>query len=381
MMAALNVLRVVGAAADSDFVAMEILPILWSMSLGPLLNLSQFRSFQELIKLLSRRVEDEQTKKLQELGAGGAPNGGGSSTNLQEDIMSFGPIGGFGAETANGAGDDDFEKLVKGRSATARDGNPMDSAWDAPAPVMGASAATKVLSPGGPRASTQQTPTFSWSTPSPTTAQPLASPGLGSFGVSGARQQQSSFRTVTPDLTSYPSMAPQSTQFSVPLQPTPLGGSVSTASNTAASSSMTASAFPSATSPGLNSSTSINWGAAAAAPNPWATTTANPVSSTPNYSAARTTPTPSLSAFGATPAQATSGFSLPPPPTSRSTSAFGSSGVSSGFSLPPPPPGGSTAVTSSLGNLSLGGFKPPQQQPQQQQQQQGSGLDKYQSLI
>ncbi|EAQ84979.1 hypothetical protein CHGG_08993 [Chaetomium globosum CBS 148.51] len=49
MIAALNVLQVVGKVADAEFVAVEILPILWSMSLGPLLDLKQFQSFMELI--------------------------------------------------------------------------------------------------------------------------------------------------------------------------------------------------------------------------------------------------------------------------------------------------------------------------------------------
>ncbi|PHH85793.1 hypothetical protein CDD83_11153 [Cordyceps sp. RAO-2017] len=44
MVAALNVFRLVGQVADAEFVAMEILPILWSMSLGPLLDLGQFQA-------------------------------------------------------------------------------------------------------------------------------------------------------------------------------------------------------------------------------------------------------------------------------------------------------------------------------------------------
>lgn len=75
--AALNVLRQVGGVADSDFVAMDILPILWSMSLGPLLDLKQFQYFMDLIKGLSSRVEAEQTKKLQEL----------SGTESQFDLL------------------------------------------------------------------------------------------------------------------------------------------------------------------------------------------------------------------------------------------------------------------------------------------------------
>jgi len=40
-MAALSVFRQVGKIADADFVAMEVLPIMWAFSLGPLLNLQQ----------------------------------------------------------------------------------------------------------------------------------------------------------------------------------------------------------------------------------------------------------------------------------------------------------------------------------------------------
>jgi hypothetical protein len=40
-MAALNVFREVGKIADADFIAMEVLPIMWAFSLGPLLDLQQ----------------------------------------------------------------------------------------------------------------------------------------------------------------------------------------------------------------------------------------------------------------------------------------------------------------------------------------------------
>ena len=64
-MAALNVLRQIGGVAEAEFVALDLLPVLWSMSLGPLLDLQQFQAFQDLIRSLSSRVESEQTKKLQ----------------------------------------------------------------------------------------------------------------------------------------------------------------------------------------------------------------------------------------------------------------------------------------------------------------------------
>ena len=42
-MAALNVFKQVGKIADTDFIAMEVLPIMWAFSLGPLLNLQQVK--------------------------------------------------------------------------------------------------------------------------------------------------------------------------------------------------------------------------------------------------------------------------------------------------------------------------------------------------
>ncbi|KUI69317.1 Protein kinase domain-containing protein ppk32 [Cytospora mali] len=126
MVEALNVLRVVGNYADPEFIAMDILPILWHMSLGPLLNLKQFQNFMELIKTLSKKVEEEQTRKLQELS--GTTNG--STAGPADDFMSFGGITGTQFDVATGATEDDFEKLVKGKSSS-NNGNPMDAAgWD-----------------------------------------------------------------------------------------------------------------------------------------------------------------------------------------------------------------------------------------------------------
>lgn len=171
MIASLDVLRIVGGVADADFVAMDLLPILWSMSLGPLLNLKQFQSFMELIKSLSRRVEDEQTRKLQELG--------GTTTTPSEDFMAFGGVTGTTFEPTS---ENDFEALVKGRPSTTS-------------------------APEEKKPSTPQPPTFSWSTPPPTN-NPTKPP-------------QKSFRTVTPDLGRFEAMTPSSTQYSQPLQPQP----------------------------------------------------------------------------------------------------------------------------------------------------------------
>ena len=83
-MAALKVFKQIGQMVDSDFLAMEVLPILWSFSLGPLLDLEQFQSFMNLIKSLSSRIEREHTRKLQELSSsnGGAAARAGSSLRM-----------------------------------------------------------------------------------------------------------------------------------------------------------------------------------------------------------------------------------------------------------------------------------------------------------
>lgn len=390
MMEALNVLKVVGDYADPEFIAMDILPILWSMSLGPLLNLKQFQTFMDLIKSLSRKVEDEQTKKLQELS--GVSNG--STAGPADDFMSFGGISGAEFDAATGANEDDFEKLVKGRSS-ANNANPMEGGWGDSA------SATPIGSPGLKNTKAS----FAWSTPSPTTATAPAS------SVGGFKSQQGSFRTVTPDLTTFQAMTPTATQFSQPLQP-----------------STAQSAFPPpAAQPAASSS--VNWSTAStAASNPWSSTsstaarsTISPPPAAPNYGGGLSNSMASLSMSQQRPATNTlnrsaSSFSLPPPPGS------GTATPSSTFSLPPPsqssafgkPAGSMASMMSSSSNnntqnaglglssmnsmankpmgsgLSMnsmmngGGMAAQQQQQKPQPQQQGQstgGLDKYQSLL
>lgn len=349
MIAALNVLRIVGDVADAEFVAMDILPALWSMSLGPLLDLKQFRQFMELIKKLSQRVEDEQTKKLQEL-SGNANSSAAASAN--DDFLAFGGVSGttFDSSNTNGASADDFEALVKGRAVSGGGIPPSMSngSWDDPAPSPQPRSA-QARSPA-----VSQPATFSWSTTTTPSLNPV---------------QQSNFRTITPDqsLNRFEPMAASSTQFSQPLQPS---------SNAWA---------------GNNNS--------AAAANPWASSTAN------------NTMTSSMGGMslggGGGPA---SSFSLPPPPGgSNSSSSMPKPNYGSGMAAAPAavpslsrPNYGGMSSTSSTAGSSMGSFgiKPPppqqQQQPQatwgqpqqtqqtQQQQQKpasGSSLDKYQSLI
>ncbi|OBT53633.1 hypothetical protein VE04_06650 [Pseudogymnoascus sp. 24MN13] len=201
MLAALKVLQQVSSEADTEFIAMDILPILWNMSLGPLLDLRQFQAFMDLIKSLSTKVEQEHTKKLQELSGS---NSGMKNAAGNDDFMSFGDLPAAFSSNANGGEDDDFERLVTGKytSSTTATNAVADGGWDA--------APNAPAKPAPPAA-----PTFSWSTtPSPSPGP--SSPGIGSMS---AMRPQAPSRTITPDLSRFDSLQPSTTQFSQPLQP------------------------------------------------------------------------------------------------------------------------------------------------------------------
>lgn len=352
MMAAHEVLKVVGEVADSEFIALEILPILWTMALGPLLSLQQFQTFTELIKSLSRKVEEEHSSKLQELS--GPSNGTAAAPN--DDLVAFGGLTGTAFDPANGADTDDFEALVKGRSSSSKDNaNPFPS-WDDNPPSTGPSTTRSGSSP--------QPPAFSWSTPAPPAAPATKA------------QQTPSFRTVTPDLSSFGTLTPTQTQFSKPLQPTQ-------------------SAFP-PPPPSQNttqtSTSSINWPTSTTSPtttsNPWATGT--PMGQQAQSSAINNMGSSmnSLSLNAQRPGvqqqSSLSSFSLPPPP-----------GSPGGLGLAPP----SGASSGNAWNTQAGGMgmtKPASTSPAstgmgmgmgmgasgtQSATQSKSGLDKYESLL
>ncbi|KAF2717686.1 hypothetical protein K431DRAFT_306688 [Polychaeton citri CBS 116435] len=323
MMAALKVFRQVGKVADTDFLAMDVLPVLWTMSLGPLLNLQQFQSFMTLIKSISGKIEREQVRKLQELSTTGAGGFGasGRSASRNANAGSSGQMNGI----SNGNDEVDFESLVTGRKNQAGGNDDLLNDWGTPM----ASASTTSRPPTTRSASST---TFGWQTSAP---QPQQQQTL--------RPQQQQFtsmqrQTITPDqnMSTFASLTPAS-QFSQPLQPsrstsTPAQQPLQSSSSSAFSMPMRP-AQPQQSGGFGGAATSVNWSAA----NKPATTT----SVSNGWGAAGNGPT---------------SFNLPPPPTS--------------------PP-----------SLSVSGWQvPPQQRQQQQQQQQqqqksGGGLDKYQSLI
>ncbi|KAH6900721.1 kinase-like domain-containing protein [Thelonectria olida] len=349
MIAALNVLRIVGETADGEFVAMDILPILWSMSLGPLLDLKQFQLFMDLIKKLSKRVEDEQMRKLQELS--GVSNG--ATANPGDDFVAFGGVTGTAFDQGNGATEDDFEALVKGRAVASPRSSTAGPSWDSAPAAASVNRSTS---------STPQPPAFSWSTPPPSNnpTKPPAQPVL---------RKQPSYRTVTPDLGRFETLTPSSTQFSQPLQPTPFAPPPQQPSQ-----------------PKPQAASSINWSAASAAQsNPWGSASS----------------TPSVSGFGGNMTSSMSSMSLGQPPTTSRTSSFtlppppGSSTPSSSFAIAPPPsnpqasPWASSSTSAGMSGMSMGGSFSMNNMMNQgmntsntnTNNQQKSGLDKYESLI
>lgn len=274
MMAALKVFRQIGQVVDSDFLAIEALPILWSFSLGPLLDLEQFQAFMTLIKSLSSRIEREHTRKLQELGSS---NGTGSTRSGAKRPTAF-----QSNSTTNG-GEVDFASLVSGRKGTATPDIMND--WGPPAAKP---ASTQPLT------TASQTSSFSsWTNPAPAQASRLNS-----------LQSAATQRTVTPDLnSSFTTLTPAS-PFNAPLQPSARQTSTS-----------------SFASPPLNPSTasiSINWSAA--------TTTSN----TSTWSSQQR---PTNGGILPPPTQRTPSFNIPPPP-SFTTQSPVTSNAYSAFSMP-----------------------------------------------
>lgn len=363
MLAALKVLRQVGKEADADFTAMEIIPLLWNMALGPLLDLKQFQQFMELIKSLGSKVEQEHSRKLQDL----SRSNNLAANDSNADFMSFGdlPAAFQGNQPAGGDGEDDFERLVTGKygSASAQNNMVADGGWDAPA-------ATRAVG-SRPSSTITPAPAFSWSTAASPAPGRAPSPGIGSLAAAMKPMPQP--RSVTPDLNSFSALQPQSTQFSQPLQPQ-------------RGSSFTAPIQPQ--KPTQAKPSPLNWGSSsstAAAANPWASTSSmqsnafssmqpqkpNYTSSTSNYS---TTSNLSNSMAGMsmnqqqTSSQPSTPFSLPPPP------SWGQAPIQ-----PQSQEQGHKSVGSGGSTGGFGGFQAPMQL--QQQQEQKKGLDAWESLL
>ncbi|KAI4661357.1 uncharacterized protein J4E79_005170 [Alternaria viburni] len=353
MMAALDVFKAISHQVDSDFLAMDVLPILWSFSLGPLLNLQQFQAYMNLIKTTSARVENEQTRKLQELGANG------STATTRNEFMSFGgPSATNGFDTSNGNGDTDFEALVRG-GQQGPSGGGTDMLGGDPWANASASAASSTILPSRP--STNRTrsnnaspaPTFSWSTP------PVSPPPNTNLG---APKPQG--RAITPDNT----LNTLNSSFPALSAANPGIGSSSFTQQQAIrpAMSMNNMVSPTTTTPSYTNPTQsggIDWSKASgsttmSSSSTWGnnTNTTNSLSSFPSIA-----PPPSQSRTQSP----YSSFSIAPPPAKPA-------GTGS-FSIAPPPMGGRTASAGGgmgMGMNSMASLRAQTQSQQQQQQQQ-----------
>ncbi|KAL0947336.1 hypothetical protein HGRIS_013455 [Hohenbuehelia grisea] len=101
MMATLSVQEAMGVKVDREAVATLVLPQLWAMSMGPLLNLDQFQRFMSVIRKLGDRVEKEHNQFLRD-------------SQRLEDRSATAMNG--AAATQSFAGTVDFEHLVGGPS-------------------------------------------------------------------------------------------------------------------------------------------------------------------------------------------------------------------------------------------------------------------------
>ena len=183
MMAALKVFRQIGAVADAEFLATDVLPTLWNFSLGPLLDLSQFKEFMDVIKSLSARIENEQIRKLQEISSSKVPE-------LRATSSTTGSLSNGASQSKQVAGvEEDFEKLVLGNKSTDK-GDIFAGA----------------LSDG--QKLTQNPASFSWSPASAVNATTTLSNQPTSFLP--ALQPRPISRTVTPDvsISAFPSLQP-----------------------------------------------------------------------------------------------------------------------------------------------------------------------------
>ncbi|KAJ7771771.1 kinase-like domain-containing protein [Mycena metata] len=118
-MATLNVQEAMGLKVDREAVATLVLPQLWAMSMGPLLNLDQFQRFMAVIRKLGDRVEEEHKQFLRD------------SQRLED--RSATATNGVGGSQA-GAGGVDFASLVgRANGATVKADSVIDTAtqsWD-----------------------------------------------------------------------------------------------------------------------------------------------------------------------------------------------------------------------------------------------------------
>jgi SCY1-like protein 2 len=327
MMATLKVFRQVGRLADSDFLATDVLPLLWTLSLGPLLNLQQFKEFMDLIKQLSARIEDEQVRKLRDMvPANGLASPASSLLSPRQINDPFSPTSATSAS--------EFEDLVLGKNTSQS---------------YGSTTTTTITNPFAAHPGSPTSPSSLWS-----------------MNHASSTANESS-RAVTPDTT----FSFQSSSSALPtrsIQP-PLQSSTSAISNPWASPPQTSipsysnnawSSQPQSPPNTSMSGNSATWSQTSQS-NTWGKSSTLQPQSPPNSTWGRPSVpqhTQSLNSL------AMSGLQQPLQPTNTTQSLFNLA----------PPPGVGT-------NSNFGANNARFQQPQPQTQEKKTGLDAYPSLI
>jgi SCY1-like protein 2 len=356
-MAALDVFNAISNQVDSDFLAQDVLPIMWQFSLGPLLNLTQFQGYMTLIKSMSARVESEQTRKLQELGANGA------TATSRNEFMSFGGSSTTnGVDATNGGGETDFEALVRGgqQGSSKSDmlgGDPWANASGTPSTILPSCPSTNRNRSNNPSPAA----TFSWSTPPVSPPPPQSNTNLN--------PPKAQNRSITPDSSfdtlnsSFPAMAPSNPGIGhSSFAPPPPQQQRPAMSTTNMISPTTTPSYGAQSNSG-----GIDWTKASSSStlssNPWSATspTTNTSSGLQNFSIA---PPPQQQS------NLYSSFSIAPPKPA----------TPSAFSIAPPPGMGSRTASSGTGMNSMAALRAQtqgqqQRQPQQQQQNPWNGSD------
>ncbi|KAI7882300.1 uncharacterized protein EV154DRAFT_522996 [Mucor mucedo] len=169
MLATLAVYDEVGKIADKEIIATEILPQLWRMSFGPLLNLEQFQKFMKTIHDLTKRVEDAHIRHLKEVKSLEEQTRNVSSTSSPQ------PVNAPSTNDTNVS----FESLVGSKTPQVKNGDDMFGSFSSnqatPQP-WSSSSTNQAIKPtpsssNGWVAPQTTTPTNNWNTPKPVTPQ------------------------------------------------------------------------------------------------------------------------------------------------------------------------------------------------------------------
>ncbi|KAL1410897.1 Protein kinase domain-containing protein ppk32 [Vanrija albida] len=250
-MATLSVQEAMGQKVSLEAIATLVLPQLWAMSMGPLLNADQFGRFMHVIKTLGARVEKEHSQHLREV------------RKMEEQTNAFGngttDGASFDFNGVGASGEVDFEALVKGQasggassSAAAPasldpwgdDGWGMDSTADLESSFPGLNLASAPAAPASPpsratggKLKARAIPSSSFNASAFDAApQPQRLPSFGatapaqpqrlpSFGATAPAQPQrlpsfgASSTSLSPSLASQPSAPSSGPNYNLSLQP------------------------------------------------------------------------------------------------------------------------------------------------------------------